>query len=117
MLKDFRKKLNGRLGLAAVLFGCALFLFLSISTLLLFDVFWTSFKSNSLVVVWFIPVIMLQIPGLLIDGFVQINFWMRSPWTHPNVGWIIISFYSSVFWSVIAYGLLRFERWWESRKK
>ncbi|MCK9360904.1 hypothetical protein M0Q28_01610 [Patescibacteria group bacterium] len=117
MLKNFRTKLQGKLGLAAVLFGCLLFLFLSVSTVLFFNVFWSRFKDNSLLSYLFIPAILLQIPGWLFDGFIQVRIAIRAPGMNPNIEGVIISFYSSIFWSLVAYGLLRFERWWDARKK
>lgn len=117
MLKDFRKKLSGKLGLSAVLFGCGLFVGLTILSHLFLYVLWSSIKAGHPVGYLLPPIIILQLPGWLIDGYVQMNIWMRSPWPRFDFGWLIVSFYSSVFWSIVVYGLMRFEKWWEAQKK
>jgi hypothetical protein len=111
-VKYLLKKLQGRLGLTAIFFGGLLFVFLSASMVLLFDVFWNFFKSGSPLSYLFVPVVLMQLPGYLIYGALQLYTGFQSPGMNHRIEWIFVSLLSSIFFTSVSYGLLRFERWW-----
>lgn len=116
-MKYLLKKLQGRLGLTAIFFGGLLFVFLSVSMVLLFDVFWDFFKSGSPLSYLFVPVVLLQLPGYLLYGTLQLYAGFQSPGMNHRIEWMFVSLLSSVFFTSVSYGLLKLEGWWKRRAK
>lgn len=110
--ESLQKAFSEKPWLAALVFGLAMFVFLSVCFVMFFETFWGLMKDNNPLSYLLPPLFILQLPGFLLAGallpigqrgFESVQLWLLS------------SFLSAIFWALAVYFVVWLQKRWKKK--